>query len=329
MLLIKSLISLLSILLLRNSLFITINATIPIENIDQVNFKHEIFSIEFDEAFATFKGYAFVIEQQHHLNNNTHSIQLEIVNSKGESEVFASTLLPSDYTSHMQYRSTSECGPLHIGQRNTTCFYRYTNVQFLSRIPLQSLQANEVYTFNLIIHLRNANRIFKTPIYSILNQNNYETKEKTFTFDAFHFSNQLQIIHSEIVVRNAPSLSGALYFVGPNCSTTYRNQLFYQKDSIYRNVYSVTFNRTVGLTYYELQGMLSTCINSRRTIIEGTSIRPLFINRLMVNLVGEPLKLHVKAKHVPIIRSHLRFFHRTLSDQTLRTQLMILNVKKK
>lgn len=329
MLLLKTLVSLLSVLVLRNSLVVYANAIVNVEMIDQVNFKHEIFSIEFDETFAYFKGYAFVIEQQHHLNSSTHTIELEIVNAKGESEIFPSTLLPSTYTTHMQFRSTSECAPNQFGQRNTSCFYRFNNVQFLSKIPLTSLEANEVYTFNLIIHLRNVNRSFKTRIYSLLNQNNYETKEKTFTFDAYHFSNQLQVIHSEIVVRNAPSLSGALYFVGSNCSSTYRNQLFYQRDSLFRNVHSVTFNNAIGLTYYELQGRLSTCINSRRTIVEGTSIRPMFINRLMVNLVGEPLKLHVKAKTIPVINSRLRFFHRTLSDQSLTTHLAVLHVKKK
>lgn len=297
--------------------------------IDQVNFKHEIFSIEFNERDAIFKGYAFVIEQQHHHNQNTHEISLEIVNSKGESFIFSSKLLPSDYTTHMQYRSTLQCPVALYQQSNTTCFYDYQNVQFEASIPLNAFELNEVYTFNVIIHLKNTNKTFKTKIYSLLNQTNYESNNKIFTFDAYHFSNQLQIVHSEIVVRNAPTISGSVYFVGTNCSTTYRNQLFFQKDSVYTNIRTIQFNEFIGLTYYELEGMLSTCVNSRRTVVEGTTIKPIYINRFMVNLVGDPLTLHVSSQLKPKITMKLRFYNSLISDRSLYSYTQIINSYKK
>jgi hypothetical protein len=307
---IKSIISIISIILLRSFLFHQIHGlNTNVISLDQNAFKHEIFDISFDESMIHFKGYAFVIEQQHHRSSNTHTTYLEIVNSKGESTLFLTQLLPSNYTQHMQYRGTSICSNSTYYAKNTTCYYDYEHVQFKVSIPLQHFNDEETYYFNVVMHLHQVKQSYKTPIYSLMNQNNYETNNHIFSFNHHQQPNQLRIIHSEVVVRNAPSITGSTYYVGTNCSTTYRNQLFYQKDSIYNNVKSVFFNNDVGLSYYEIQGKLSTCINSRRTVIEGFDIKPMFINRFMINLVGERLSLNIQKKIdlKPLIK--IRFYH--------------------
>ena len=121
--LIKAIISILSIIMIRSYLITHAHGLLShAQVIDQTAFKHEIFSIKFDEDHATFKGYAFVIEQQHHRDHTTHEISLEFVNSRGESDYFIATLHPANYTTHMQYRSTLMC-PHHLFEQMNTVYY--------------------------------------------------------------------------------------------------------------------------------------------------------------------------------------------------------------
>jgi hypothetical protein len=307
---VKTIISIISIILLRSFLFQQIHGlNTNIIELDQNIFKHEIFDISFDEEMIHFTGYAFVIERQHHRSTNTHTTYLEIINLKGESTLFQAQLHPSNYTKHMQYRGTSICSNTTYYAKNTTCYYDYEQVQFSVSVPLSHFSDEETYYFNVVIHLNQVKQSYKTQVYSLMNQNDYETSKHIFSFNHHQQPNQLKIIHSEVVVRNAPSIQGSTYYVGTYCSSTYKNQLFYQKDSIYNNVKSVFFNSDVGLSYYEIEGKLSTCINSRRTVIEGTNIKPMFINRFMVNLVGDRLSLNIQKKIElkPIIK--IRFYH--------------------
>lgn len=322
----KSFISILSIILLRSILFQQIhglNSTII--GLDQNAFKHELFDISFTDDMVQFKGYAFVIEQQHHRTHNTHTTYLEVVDSKGESTLFLATLHPSNYTQHMQYRGTSICSNTTFYAKNTTCYYDYELTQFSVKIPLDYFNHEETYFFNIVMHLHQVKQSYKTQVYALMNQKLFETNLHTFAFNHHQQPNQLRIIHSEVVVRNAPSIQGSTYFVGTNCSTTYRNQLFYQKDSIYSHVKSVFFNHDVGLSYYEIEGQLSTCINSRRTVVEGSNVKPMFINRFMVNLVGERLSLNIQKKIVVQPKIKIRFYHPqfTLKSNHIYQQYMI------
>jgi hypothetical protein len=306
----KSIISILSIILLRSFLFQQIHGlNVNLIGLDQNAFKHEIFEIKVTDDVINFKGYAFVIEQQHHRSINTHTTYLEILNSKGESTLFLAQLYPSNYTQHMQYRGTSICSNITYYAMNTSCYYDYEHVQFSVNVPISHFNEEETYFFNVVIHLHQVKQSYKTQVYTLMNQKNFETNQYNFSFNQHQQPNQLKIIHSEVIVRNAPSIQGTTYFLGTNCSTTYRNQLFYQKDSIYNNVKSVFFNLDVGLSYYEIEGQLSTCINSRRTVIEGNVVKPMFINRFMVNLVGDRLSLSLQKKieMKPVIK--LRFYH--------------------
>jgi hypothetical protein len=322
---IKAIISIISIIMLRGFLIQSIHGLNPTHiELNQEKFKYEIFSVQLDENDLIIEGYAFVIEQQHYRTQLTHMTYIELLTSKGNRTTFTAVLLPSNYTSHMQYRGTPLCTTFRLRQSNTTCHYDFENVQFRVKIPRSVFIMDEIYRFNLISHGRTVNTTFKTPIQAIVKDNIITIDEKSYIFNGSLEQSTLRIAHSEVVVRDGPSLESSAIYQGDHCSTTYRNQLFYQKDSLYNDVRRVTFNSNVGLTYYELAVNTSTCINSRRTVIEGSEISPVYINRLMVELTGTPLTLEVKPIDVIPIKKTLRFYHPLITKNVQNNHIIAI-----
>lgn len=325
----KAIISIISIIMLRGFLVQSIHGSNSIQvNLNQDKFKYEIFSVVLNDEELILEGYAFVIEQQHYRSQLTHDTFIEVVNSKGDSTSYQASLLPSIYTTHMMHRGTPLCGNTSYKRLINSCYYTFENVQFRVRIPRNVFIDNEIYHFNLISHAKNINTMFKTNIQAIVKEKDVEIDEKSYIFNGDIDSTALSISFSEIVVRNGPSISSSLIYHGTNCSTTYRNQLFYQNNSVYKNVNQFVFNQGVGLTYYELYTTLSTCINSRRTVVEGKDIGPVYINRLMVVLSGTPLTLEVKPIYKVSVLKTLRYYHPVLTKYTLNQNVHYLRLIK-
>ncbi len=308
--LMKTIVSIISIFLLRSFFLHSIHGFSPtVQEITQDHFKHEIFDVYVDRFDLVFEGYGFVIEQQHYRNLLTHSIAIEMIDSKGKSRRYEGVSQKSNYTEHMKYRGTSLCGMFSLRQPNQTCHYIYENVQFKVKIPLSLIETHETYVFNLISHPKSINVEFKTPVYAILEKNELVHNERIFIFHDHEQRNSLQIMHSEVVARSQPSITGPALYQGVDCSSTYKNQLFYQLNAVFNEIYSVMFNSSIGLTYYELKGQLSDCSNQRRTIIEGHQIKPLHINRIMVRLGGDRFKMSVTVPK-PLVQTVLvRYYH--------------------
>lgn len=308
--LIKTITSIVSIFLLRSFFLNSIHGFTPIvKEITQDHFKHEIFDVYVDRFDLVFEGYGFVIEQQHYRNILTHSIAIEMIDSKGKNRRYEGVSQASNYTDHIKYRGTSLCGMFTLRQPNQTCHYTYENVQFKVRIPLSLIETHETYVFNLISHPRSVNVEFKTPIYAILDKNEFIHNERIFIFHDHEQRNSLQVMHSEVVVRTQPSITGPVLYQGDYCSSTYKNQLFYKLHSVFNHIHSVMFNHSIGLTYYELKGQISECHNQRRTIVEGNNIEPIFINRLMVRLDGDRFKMSVTIPKPSIRKILIRYYH--------------------
>jgi hypothetical protein len=322
---IKAIISIISIIMLRGFLIQSIHGFNPIHvELDQEKFKYEIFSVKLDDNDLIIEGFAFVIEQQHYRTQLTHVTYIELINSRGDKTTFPAVFLPSNYTSHMQYRGTPLCSSIRFRQPNTTCHYVFENVQFRVKIPRSVFIMNEIYRFNLISHAKSVNTTFKTPIHAMVKDNIITLDEKSYIFNGNLEPSTLRIVHSEVVVRNGPSLDSSAIYHGIHCSTTYRNQLFYQKNSLYNKVNTVIFNNNVGLTYYELSVNTSSCINSRRTVIEGNEISPVYINRLMVELTGTPLTLEVKPIETTQIKKTLRFYHPLITKNVQNSHIIAI-----
>jgi hypothetical protein len=325
----KAIISIISIIMLRGFLVQSIHGSNAIQiNLSQDKFKYEIFNVELNEEELILDGYAFVIEQQHYRSNLTHDTFIEVVNSKGDTILYKASLIPSVYTTHMMHRGTPLCGNNSYRQLINTCYYVFENVQFQVKIPRNVFLDNETYHFNLISHAKNINTFFKTSIQALVKNKDIIINEKNYIFNGDIDSTALKISFSEIVVRNGPSIQSSLLYVGTNCSSTYRNQLFYQNNSIYKNVSRFIFNQGVGLTYYELYTKLSSCINSRRTVIEGKDIGPVFINRLMVVLSGTPLTLEVKPIVNTSVLKTIRYYHPRLTKNSLNHNVHYLRLIK-
>lgn len=321
----KAIISIISIIMLRGFLVQSINGLNAVHiELDQEKFKYEIFNVEFDERDLIIEGYAFVIEQQHYRTQLTHATYLELLNSRGDRTTFPAIILPSDYTSHMQYRGTPLCASFRLRQPNTTCHYTFENVQFRVKIPRSIFLLNETYRFNLISHARTVNTTFKTSIQAIMKNNVFTIDEKNYIFNGDIDTSILRIAHSEVVVRNGPSLESSAIYEGPHCSTTYRNQLFYQQNSLFKNVSTIIFNNDIGLTYYELSIRQSVCLNSRRTVVEGNEIYPVYVNRLMVELTGTPLTLEVKLIETIPVKKTLRFYHPLITKNVVNHNIIAI-----
>lgn len=314
----KAIISIISIIMLRSFFVQSIHGFNPIQiELDQDKFKYEIFNVELNEKELILEGYAFVIEQQHYRSQLTHNTFIEIVDSKGESTTFQASPLPSIYTTHMLHRGTPLCGNFNLRQSINKCHYAYENVQFRVKIPRAAFILNETYHFKLISFARSVNTRFKTSIQAMVTEKISILDEKSYIFNGDIDSTALKINFSEVVVRNGASLESSVLYEGDHCSSTYRNQLYYQEGSLFNNVTKFLFNKDVGLTYYELSASLSTCINSRRTVIEGHDIAPVYINRLLVVLSGTPLTLEVKPiETVPVIKT-LRYYHPLITKNSL------------
>lgn len=322
---IKAIISIISIIMLRGFLIQSIHGLNPTQiELDQEKFKYEIFSVELDEKDLIIEGYAFVIEQQHYRTQLTHLTYIELLTSKGNKTTFSAVSLPSNYTSHMQYRGTPLCATFRLRQPNTTCHYAFENVQFRVKIPRSIFIMDEIYRFNLISHARSVNTTYITPIQAIVKDNIITIDEKSYILNGNLDTSTLRIAHSEVVVRDGPSIESSPIYHGAHCSTTYRNQLFYQKDSLYDHVKAVIFNSSVGLTYYELSVNTSSCINSRRTVIEGNEITSVYINRLMVELTGTPLTLEVKPIEMIPIKKTLRFYHPLITKNVKNNHIVAI-----
>lgn len=314
----KAIISIISIIMLRGFLVQSIHGFNPIQvELGQEKFKYEIFNVELNEKELILEGYAFVIEQQHYRSQLTHNTFIEIVSSNGDTTIFQASPLPSVYTNHVLHRGTPVCGNFTYRRPINSCYYIYENVQFRVKIPRIAFNLNETYHFNLISHARSINTRFRTSIQALVKDKVIVMDEKQYIFNGDIDSTALRINFSEVVVRNGPSIESSILNMGEHCSSTYRNQLFYQINSVYNKVNKFIFNQEVGLTYYELSAALSTCINSRRTVIEGNDIGPVYINRLLVVLSGTPLTLEVKPiKPIPVKKT-LRFFHPLKTRHTM------------
>lgn len=263
---------------------------------------YEILSVETTQTTMIIKGWALISYVQHFQNGSDHSVQLELVSIYDSFKVDAS-LEPISQTTLMQYFGTPNCTSGSINMPPETCNYVYENVGFRAEIPLSRFQATYNYQTNVIVNAFSANLSFKTPLYyPIPNDLSFRIAEKEYRIVSRLDDTQLKVSATTVIARKEPYKTSPAWFSGANCSTTYTNQLFFMKDTIYT---SIKQKLMVGNTsYYRVSANAYLCYSSRRRIIEGSSLDPVWIASPYVLYSGSPLQIQViRLNNLPVLNT--------------------------
>jgi len=276
-------------LFILRCVFLQVNASaLPV---DKASLPYEISSIQVSDTHMHISGWAFIAYKQHFDSSADHATQLEFV-SLHHSFIFNAHLTYNSKTEIMTYFGSPTCPNSSINQPSETCNYRYEYTGFTASIPLTHFQSNQHYQTNLVVHGFTAGVSYKTPVFYpmqddlVFLKNNHQ-----YRFISKLDDTELRVNATTVIVRKQPSKTGEFWYYGSNCSSTYLNQLFFQKDTIYRDVYEKVM--VVDISYYRLAAKLSICLSGRRRVVEGLSISPVWIASPYVLYNGSPLQIQV------------------------------------
>lgn len=262
-------------------------------SVTKYNLPYEITGVSIDQGSLVISGWAFISYQQHFIDSSDHQVEIEFI-SAGHGFREVAQLTMSSQTSMMEYFGSPQCSSTSLYQAPEICNYRYDNVGFTLKVPMERFNLDTNYQTNILVHAFTADRIYKTPLYFpmdndlVLSQGNRE-----ITLISRLYDTELKVNATTVLARKEPSKTGLTWFSGINCSTSYLNQLYFLKDSVYKNVYE---KRLVGDTsFYRVSANLYLCSLYRRRIVEGSSLSPVWIASPYVLYSGSPLQISVKS----------------------------------
>jgi len=173
----------------------------------------------------------------------------------------------------------------------SSCNYYYEYVGFEVNIPISSFVKGNKYTTNIMFNAYLSQKYYKTPLYyPISNTLEYKIGDYRFTLLSKLNDTNIKIIESPVYARKSPSKTGAIWTYGANCSTAYTNKLYFKMYSVYTKI----LNRAISnnQTFYQVSAKTDACVESRRRIVEGTAINPVWISGMFVEYSGVPLEIN-------------------------------------
>lgn len=263
---------------------------LPVKSMETVTrreLRYEITDISYQSNNIKLSGWGFMYMQQHFTNSSTHDIFIQFENPFRTSRHQA-TLQPIDQTQLLRYGSVPRCSETAFNQQAMTCYYDYANVGFSVTVPLSTFELGQNYTAFLIIYGKKLNEYQKIPLYFPLDQ---PIKTKINDIEYQSISNlkdtEITIISQHVYARSGPSTSFPIHTSGANCSSAYLNRAYFRENTIYKQVLERYFDGTN--TYYRVSANPSVCYLSRRRIVEGLTIKPVWIVSSYVQYGGTPL----------------------------------------
>lgn len=253
---------------------------------------YEIQSIKMVDNTLEIRGWVFISYSQHYLNDTDHKTELEFF-SLNDSFVVTAMNTSINMTNQMQYFGTPKCGNNVFNQIPEVCNYSYENVGFKVNIPISLFKPDENYQTNIISHAYKTNKSYKTPVYFPINNDitiNY--LDKIYTIKSKLDDTELKVNATTVIARTQPIKTSPVWFYGDSCSSTYKNQLFFLKNSIYKNVLEKKSSENI--SYYRVKAVITNCDGDRRRIIEGNIISPVWIGSIYVQYTGTPLQIMSK-----------------------------------
>lgn len=258
---------------------------------------YEILDVETTSDSLIIQGWALISYRQHFIDANDHAIRLEFL-SLGESFQVSASLQPISQTAMMQYFGSPNCSSGSTWMPPETCNYLYENVGFRAVIPLNRFREDMIYQTNVIVDAYTANLSYKTPLYYPMSTDQvFQVGNREYRLISKLDDTNLKVSATTVIARKEPSKTSAAWYGGSTCSTTYSNQLFFLKDTVYQNVYQKVM---VGTTsYYQVAANTNVCYLSRRRIVEGTALTPVWIASPYVLYSGSPLQIKVTKLNTP------------------------------
>ena len=255
----------------------------------------EVLSIETSQNELIIKGWAFISYKQHFNNASDHATFLEFFNINDQFRVQAS-LTNISQTQMMTYFGSPSCSSSSTYQMPEVCNYNYEQVGFEVKVPLDRFKAGDSYQTNIIVQAHTAGISYKTALYYPLSNDLMlsSTSRETIVSSRLD-ATELKINATTVLARKQAQKQSEYWFYGSNCSSTYRNQLFFQVNTVYRRIYEKVISENT--SYYRVGGNLNVCYDSRRRITEGTLIQPVWIASPYVLYSGTPLQIKVNLKN--------------------------------
>lgn len=278
------------ILILGSLSYFRINANAAVETmVNKKQIPYEILNISIIDNSIVIEGWAFISYKQHYLNDIDHKTELEFF-SINDSFRIQAKLTNISLTKQMEYFGSPKCAPVSIDQAPELCNFNYENVGFIATIPLSKFKLDTTYQTNILSYALKSNLIFKTPVYfPIPNDLNFRIDDKEYKVISRMNDTEIKVNSTTVIARKQPSKTSTYWYSGTNCSSSYQNQLFFQLNSIYKNVSDKVFSDNT--SFYSISAKLNVCDGPRRRIVEGATISPVWISSLYVVYSGTPLQI--------------------------------------
>lgn len=274
--------------------FTQVNAYTDV-NVSKKDLTFEVLSIETNQNNLVVRGWAFITYKQHYYNANDHSTFLEFFNVADRFMIQAN-LTNISQTQMMSYFGSPKCAANSTYQIAEICNYNYEQVGFEAIIPLERFHPGETYQTNIISQAHTVGLSYKTPLYyPMSNDLKLSTNSRDTIITSRLDATEIRVNATTVLARKEPKKQSLFWFYGSNCSTTYRNQLFFQVNTAYRTIFEKVISENT--SYYRVAGNLNVCFDQRRRITEGTLIQPIWIASPYVLYSGTPLQISVQLKN--------------------------------
>lgn len=258
---------------------------------------YEITRMTFDQQNLILEGWAVVMTDQHFLDDSTHRYIIEL-SSIHQTKYYQTTRIPISKTTLLEYRGKDYCAHNLYDQEQFICNYYYENVGFKAVIPLVDLEMDQKYVVSIHIETKKTNRTYKLPLYVPQNQPViHQVGDIRYQAVSSLKDTQLKVTFSTVVARSGPSTAFSIAQAGESCSSTYGNRLYYKQFAVFKHMLDRYFDGTT--THYKLSGKPDICVNSRRTVVEGDSVNPIWIASVFVDYTGTPLLLQAQLMNTP------------------------------
>lgn len=250
---------------------------------------YEILSVSMTQNTMTVTGWAILNETQHFISSADHSYELEFASPEHTFRVNG-TITNTTLTETFRYGGAPICATNAYFKTDTTCYYRFENAGFSFSVPMDSLEIGRDYTVYLVVHAKNANFHKKIPVYyPILNDIVMMNGQKEYKIVSKLNDTKITVKYATVAARKGPDRSYVAWSYGTNCSSTYGNDHFFLLNSVYTNIKERYLNNTNKVTYYRVSTSLSSCVDSRRRVVEGETFSPVWIASSFVEYSGTPM----------------------------------------
>ncbi len=276
---------------------------VNVKAITKTKMPYEVMQIQAGTTGFEITGWGFIADSQHYSGSGTHSFALILEDGIQRKRIEAS-FTSIDQTELMRVQGVRRCGNNEYRVSSDYCYYDYKNVGFKAIIPYRELDMNRSYQVSLEFYAKQINRREQIPLY-FPTAAPFVHRNQEFEYRAISAlsATQLRVSYYGTFVRPLPGDKSKYYYTKNVCSYGYGNQLFFENNTKYLNIFEN--RRVANTTYYRLAVQEAGCERNRRVVREGRTIAPAWIPSSFVEYSGKALTIETAIRnHPPIITIH-------------------------